>query len=57
MAYKIDPDECTACGACLDECPVEAINEGDVYTIDPDLCTDCAACVDVCPVECISPDE
>lgn len=55
MAHIINPDECTACGACTDECPVEAISEGDdFYKIDPDLCTDCAACVDVCPVECIS---
>lgn len=55
MAYKIDPDTCTACGACYDECPVEAIKEGDVYSIDPDTCTDCGACADVCPVEAISP--
>jgi NAD-dependent dihydropyrimidine dehydrogenase PreA subunit len=27
----IDPDECTECGACLDECPVDAIYfEADV---------------------------
>ncbi len=55
MAYFINPEECTACGACVDECPVEAISEGDdFYTIDADECTDCGACVDVCPVECIS---
>ncbi|MCD4723473.1 MAG: 4Fe-4S binding protein, partial [Bacteroidales bacterium] len=27
MAYKIT-DDCTACGTCIDECPVEAISEG-----------------------------
>ena len=55
MAYFINPDECTACGACIDECPVEAISEGtDFYTIDAEACTDCAACVDVCPVEAIA---
>ena len=47
-------DECVACGACMPECPVEAIAEGEPYVIDPDLCTDCAACVDVCPTEAIS---
>jgi NAD-dependent dihydropyrimidine dehydrogenase PreA subunit len=57
MAYFIKPDECTACGACMDECPVEAISAGDFYTINPDTCTDCNACADVCPVECISPAE
>lgn len=55
MAYKIT-DECTACGTCIDECPVEAITEGDIYKIDPDLCTDCGACADVCPVEAIEPE-
>jgi len=56
MAYKIDKDTCTACGTCIDECPVEAISEGDVYVIDPEVCTDCGACADVCPVEAISPE-
>jgi ferredoxin len=54
MAYKIN-DDCTACGTCIDECPVEAISEGDIYKIDPDVCTDCGACADVCPVEAIHP--
>ena len=49
MAYKIS-DDCTACGTCIDECPVEAISEGDIYKIDPDACTDCGK-QDVCPVE------
>ena len=35
MAYTIS-DECIACGACKDECPVEAISEGDIYAIDAD---------------------
>ena len=56
MAYKIDPDLCTACGSCVDECPVDAISEGDVYVINADLCTDCGACAEVCPVEAIFPE-
>ncbi len=55
MAYKIN-DDCTACGTCIDECPVEAISEGDIYKIDPEVCTDCGACADVCPVEAIHPE-
>jgi ferredoxin len=55
MAYKISED-CTACGTCIDECPVDAISEGDIYKIDPDVCTDCGACADVCPVEAIHPE-
>ena len=40
MAYVIS-DDCIACGTCIDECPVEAISEGDIYSINPDVCTDC----------------
>jgi ferredoxin len=56
MAYVIN-DDCTACGTCIDECPVEAISEGDIYVIDADICTDCGSCADVCPVEAIHPEE
>jgi ferredoxin len=55
MAYVIS-DDCTACGTCVDECPSEAIHEGDIYKIDPEVCTDCGACADVCPVEAIHPE-
>ena len=51
MAYKIT-DDCIACGACAEECPVEAISEQDgKYVIDPDKCIDCGSCADTCPVE------
>lgn len=53
MAFKIDPENCTACGTCIDECPVDAISAGDTYTIDPDVCIDCGACESVCPTEAI----
>ncbi|UCF31997.1 MAG: 4Fe-4S binding protein [bacterium] len=54
MAHVINED-CTGCGSCVDECPVEAISEGEIYVIDPELCTDCGDCVAVCPVEAIFP--
>lgn len=58
MAYKIIKEECTACGACIDECPVEAISKGaEFYTIDPELCTECGVCFDICPTEAIVLDE
>ncbi len=54
MAHQIN-DECTNCGACETECPVEAISEkNEKRSIDADQCTDCAACAAVCPVEAIS---
>ena len=52
MAYVIS-DDCIACGTCIDECPVEAISEGDKYSINPDLCTECGTCAEACPSEAI----
>ena len=40
MAYKIT-DICVACGTCIDECPVGAISEGDIYKIDENACVSC----------------
>jgi len=53
MAHKISPD-CIACGACIGECPVEAISEGEIYLINAETCTDCGACASVCPTGAIS---
>jgi ferredoxin len=53
VAYKIT-EECTSCGTCEPECPVDAISEGeDRYVIDPATCTDCGTCAEVCPVDAI----
>ena len=59
MAMKIT-DECISCGACLPECPTEAISEGDtIYIIDINKCVECEGhydspnCIANCPVECI----
>jgi len=50
MAYKIS-DDCLSCGACAEECPVEAISEGKgKYVIDAKKCISCGSCADVCPV-------
>jgi ferredoxin len=52
MAFKIT-DACIACGSCAGQCPVEAINEGDIYVIDADVCVGCGACAGQCPVDAI----
>jgi NAD-dependent dihydropyrimidine dehydrogenase PreA subunit len=40
--------------ACVDECPVDCIYEGDrALYIHPDECVDCGACEPFCPVEAI----
>ena len=62
MAFKIT-DDCISCGACENECPNQAIKEGDtIYEIDPARCTECVGsfdtqqCADVCPVSAAVPD-
>ncbi|MPV38390.1 ferredoxin [Georgenia subflava] len=41
--------------ACVDECPVDCIYEGErTLYIHPDECVDCGACEPVCPVEAIT---
>lgn len=60
-------DTCINCGACIDECPVEAIvdeddnpNDEDIYFVYDDKCVECVghydtpACEQACPTdECI----
>lgn len=63
MSVKI-LDTCISCGACIDECPVEAIvdesdnpNGEDIYYVHPEKCVECVghhdepACATSCPTE------
>ena len=43
MAHKVT-DECVACGACVDTCPVGAISLEDKAVVDASACVDCGAC-------------
>ena len=54
MPAVVKADDCVACGACEEVCPVEAIKVDDVAVINADECTDCGSCVDECPQECIT---
>ena len=65
----IDPDPCTACGACILRCPVDAIAEGPKVVaapsqavqklepgksvVDRDKCIGCGVCVIGCPTDAI----
>lgn len=55
MAYVITlPCVDTKDRACVEECPVDCIYEGDrsLY-IQPEECVDCGACEPACPVQAI----
>ncbi|MFA5903792.1 MAG: DUF362 domain-containing protein [Desulfobacula sp.] len=47
---KADSNLCTACGACIDQCPVRALTLTDgLPLVDADTCITCFCCQEVCP--------
>ena len=55
MAVKVDVEKCSACKACVDACPSQAIQVPDQYAVVGDSdCIDCGACVDACPSGALS---
>lgn len=60
MAVKIDKNVCIGCGACVDTCPVGALDYDDSgmsAICDQDVCISCLVCTTVCPTEAISEEE
>lgn len=53
---KADPELCTACGTCIDQCPVSALSMGeeDVPQVDADTCITCFCCQETCPEKAIT---
>ena len=52
----MDPDQCTACGACLERCyfgALQADEEGRAR-VTGEQCIGCGLCRVVCPVEAIT---
>ena len=51
IAYEIDQEKCEACGACIRNCPVEAVAKSaeKVHTIIQEKCIKCGACFTACP--------
>ncbi|NQE06231.1 CoB--CoM heterodisulfide reductase iron-sulfur subunit A [ANME-1 cluster archaeon GoMg1] len=45
----VDKNECTGCGTCIEECPVDTIYMANEHAeIDMDNCIRCGVCHDVC---------
>lgn len=40
---------CNQCGTCAAQCPVQAIDPGDVKAVDRSRCISCMRCVAICP--------
>jgi len=54
----IDEENCTACGICVDECPVDAISmETETAVINMAACIRCGICHEICPQDSIRHDK
>jgi MinD superfamily P-loop ATPase len=51
---SIDPDKCTACGACEQACRFDAVVQGPSYQINPYACEGCGVCGLVCPARAVA---
>ena len=45
----VSTSKCTKCGACVPQCPGNAITIEPKVVIDPEKCIGCAKCIGVCP--------
>jgi uncharacterized protein (DUF362 family)/NAD-dependent dihydropyrimidine dehydrogenase PreA subunit len=47
---QADPELCTGCGTCVEQCPVSALSLNDpLPQVDADLCITCFCCQEICP--------
>ena len=52
---QADPQLCTACGACVEQCPVSALSMGDhIPQVDANKCIACFCCQEICPEKAIT---
>lgn len=52
---QADPDLCTGCGTCVEQCPVSALTmRDDLPEVDADTCITCFCCQEICPEKAIA---
>jgi uncharacterized protein (DUF362 family)/NAD-dependent dihydropyrimidine dehydrogenase PreA subunit len=52
---QADPELCTGCATCVDQCPVSALSmDGDLPQVDVDACITCFCCQEICPEKAIT---
>ncbi|MBQ7701957.1 MAG: 4Fe-4S binding protein [Candidatus Methanomethylophilaceae archaeon] len=49
----INECDCYRCGACISECPQNAIRMDERIIIDNSLCIECGECAEICPTGAI----
>ena len=56
IAYSINAETCTGCGACLRACPHDAVagESKQPHRIDPEACSKCGICHDVCTFDAVA---
>ena len=52
---QADPELCTACGSCIDHCPVSALAmQENLPVVDAGICITCFCCQEICPEKAMS---
>ena len=52
---QVDPELCTRCGTCIEQCPVSALSMGDdLPQVDADTCITCFCCQEICSEKAIT---
>ncbi len=55
LTPQANPDLCTACGTCVDQCPVSALSMNeDIPEVDDETCIRCFCCQEICPEKAIA---
>jgi len=56
LAPEADPELCTGCCTCVDQCPVSALSmtEEEIPRVDEESCIGCFCCQEICPEKAIT---